>query len=97
MKPERIFLILSIIGIFILLILSNFNKPILIGEILNIKYTKNSIDIMLINHSENILIINKTKLKEKIKNGDKIEIYGNKQKSINETIIFTDKIICVSC
>ncbi len=96
MKPERIFLILSIIGIFILFMLSNFNKPVLIGEIESIKYTKNSISINLIDSSENILIINKTKLPEKIKKGDKIEVYGNKQISINETIIFTDKLICLN-
>ena len=97
MKPERIFIILSIIGIFILLILSNFNKPVLIGEISNIKYTKNSININLVDSKENILIINKTKLTEKIKKGDKIEVYGNIQKSLNETIIFTDKLICINC
>jgi len=97
MKPERIFLIISIIGIFILLILSNFEKPILTGEISNIKITKNSISLNLVNFQENILIINKTKLPEKIKKGDLIEVYGDKQISLNETTIFTDKIICVNC
>jgi len=93
MKPERIFIILTIIGIFLLLILSNFNKPILTGEISSIKITQNSINLKIENHSEDILIINKTKLPEIIKKGDIIEIYGNKQLQLNKTIIFTDKII----
>lgn len=97
MKPERLFLILSIIGIFLLLILSNFEKPILTGEVSNIKITKNSISLNLVNFQENILIINKTRLPGKIKIGDKIEIYGDAQKSIDEIVIFTDKLICLNC
>lgn len=93
MKPEKIFIILTIIGIFILLILSNFNKPIITGEVSSIKMNKNSITLEIKNNSEEILIINKTKLPEKIKKGDLIEIYGNKQLQLNKTIIFTDKII----
>ncbi len=93
MKPERIFIILTIIGIFLLLILSNFNKPILTGEISSIKITQNSINLKIENHSEDILIISKTRLPEIIKKGDIIEIYGNKQLQLNKTIIFTDKII----
>lgn len=97
MKPERFFLILSILGILTLLTLSNFNKPTITGEVSSIKITKNSITLEITNYSEEILIINKTKLPEKIKKGNMIEIYGNKQLEINRTIIFTDKILCLNC
>lgn len=97
MKPERRFIILTVIGISILLILSNFNKPIITGEISSIKITKNSITLEIKDHSEEILIINKTKLPEKIKKGDVIEIYGNKQLQLNKTVVFTDKLICLNC
>jgi hypothetical protein len=91
MKPERILIILSIIGVIFLLILTNFNKPILIGEVKKIEQTKNSIKIELKNHPEEILIINKTKI-EKIKEGETIKIYGDKQISLNKTTIFVNKI-----
>jgi len=97
MKPERIFIILTIIGTIFLLILSNYNKPIITGEISSIKTTKNSITLEIKNYSEEILIINKTQLPEKIRKGDKVEIYGNKQLQLNKTIIFTDKLICLNC
>jgi hypothetical protein len=97
MKPERIFIILTIIGIIALLILSNYNNPIITGEISSIKTSKNSITLEIKNYSEEILIINKTQLPEKIRKGDKVEIYGNKQIQLNKTIIFTDKLICLNC
>jgi len=86
MKPERIYLILSILGIFILLILSNFNKPVLTGEVSSFKITKNSINIHLQNQLEDIVLINKTKI-QNIKQGD----------TINQTTIFVDKLICTNC
>jgi len=97
MKLERIFLLLSITGILILLILTNFNKPIITGEIISIKQTQNSITLEIKNYSEEILIINKTQLPEKIGKGNLVEIYGNKQLQLNKTIIFTDKVICLNC
>jgi len=96
MKPERIYLILSILGIFILLILSNFNKPVLTGEVSSFKITKNSINIHLQNQLEDIVLINKTKI-QNIKQGDTIQIWGDKQISINQTTIFVDKLICTNC
>lgn len=97
MKPERLFLILSVVGIFILLVLSNFEKPVLSGELSSIKMTKSSISIKLESFSEEIVIINKTKLPEKLERGMKIEVYGDKQKSLEVTTIFVDKLICLNC
>lgn len=97
MKLERIFFLLSITGILILLILTNFNKPIITGEIISIKQTQNSITLEIKNYSEEILIINKTQLPEKIGKGNLVEIYGNKQLQLNKTIIFTNKVICLNC
>lgn len=97
MKTERILLLLSILGIFILLILSNFNKPTITGEISKIVQTKNSIQINLENKQEEILILNKSILPEKIKKGDKIEIYGDRQTNLNKTTIFANKIKCLNC
>jgi hypothetical protein len=97
MKTERILLLLSILGIFILLILSNFNKPTITGEISKIVQTKNSIQINLENKQGEILVLNKSILPEKIKKGDKIEIYGDKQTNLNKTIIFANKIKCLNC
>jgi hypothetical protein len=96
MKTERLLILLTIIGIFIIIFLSNFTQPIISGEIEKIKVTKNSIQLKIINYSENIILINKTKI-DFFKVGNKIEVYGNKEISINKTIIFVNKLVCNNC
>ena len=88
MKPEKIFLFLSLIGIFILLVMSNFNAPIAEGKISQIKTSQHT-TIYLENVTEQIIVLN-TKINLKI--GTKIKVYGSKQ----EDVIFATKIICTS-
>lgn len=84
MKPEKIFLFLSLIGIFILLILSNFNDPMVEGKISQIKLGQHT-TIYLENISQQIIVLN-TKINLKI--GTEIKVYGNEQ----EDVIFATKI-----
>jgi len=84
MKPEKIFLFLSLIGIFILLIMSNFNDPAVEGKISQIKPGQHT-TIYLENISQQIIVLN-AKLNLKI--GTEIKVYGNQQ----EDAIFATKI-----
>jgi hypothetical protein len=90
MKKEQLFLILSFIGIIILLLLLNFQKPILTGKISSIKIENDATKIYLENKPEIIYISNKTKLNLQI--NDQIKAYGKSSKFQNKTFIFADKI-----
>jgi len=90
MKKEQILLILSVLGIIILLVLINFQKPILAGKISSIKTSADSTTINIENHKEIITIQNKTKLN--LQENDSIKIYGRASLFKNQTFIFPDKI-----
>lgn len=90
MKKEQILLILSVIGIIILLILINFQKPILTGKISSIKTSVDKTTINIENHKEIITIQNKTKLN--LQKNDFVKIYGRTSLFKNQTFIFPDKI-----
>jgi hypothetical protein len=90
MKKEQILLIISIMGIIILLILINFQKPILTGKISSIKTSADKTTINLENHKEIITIQNKTKLN--LQKNDFVKIYGRTSLFKNQTFIFPDKI-----
>lgn len=91
MKPERLFLILSTIGILFLFILLNFQKPTLTGKISSIKISEDRIDISLENYSGNIIFFNKTKIN--INKSNIIKVYGQEQISLNLKTIFADKVV----
>jgi len=91
MKKEKILLLLSILCIFLLFIISDFKKPIIEDEIKKISYGQNSITIVLEKNDDKIIILNKTPINN-LYLKEKIKIYGTREKSINETIIFASKI-----
>lgn len=91
MKPEKILLCFSLLGILILLILSNLNKPTITDTIKNINSQNKYTFIELNNNNLTIIIQNKTTLNVSIHK--EIEIYGNKE----QDAIFANKIICKNC
>jgi hypothetical protein len=89
MKPEKIFLLLSLIGIFILLILSNFNAPIVEGKVSKIKTSEHT-TIYLENINESVMALN---INLNLTTSDIIKVYGTKQ----ENTIFATKISRKKC
>jgi len=90
MNKERFFLFLSIILILLLLIMTEFQKPIAIGEI-DIISGKFPIRIQLKNQSSEIIVFqNEIDLKK----GNMIEIHGSQQ---NKNEIIANKITCLNC
>lgn len=90
MKTERIFLILTLLGITILFTLTNFQKPTSEGIISKITSTDSSITITLEDNPMKFLVLNKTKIN--ISKNDFVKIYGTKQIELNETIVFVNVI-----
>lgn len=94
MRKEKIFLIISIILIFSLTLLTEFQKPILEGKVSSIKTYTSSANIYLYNSSEEIVYFDKINSNLKDKN---VKIYGERQINQNKTQIIAKKIICIDC
>ena len=90
MKKERLFLILSIISILILLLLTEFQKPILEGKIKEIKKGLPT-TINLENSSVEVLFFEE---ETTLKKENEIKIFGSFQ---NKNQIIATKIICTNC
>ena len=90
MRIERILLLLTLLGIILLFILTNFQKPTAEGTISKITSTDSSTTILLKNNSMKFIVLNKSEF-EISKNGF-VKIYGTKQTGLNETIVFVNVI-----
>ncbi len=90
MNKQRAFLLLSILSIFILLILTEFQKPLLIGEVEKVSDSQIT-KITLKDQKEEIIIFQKI---VSIKRGNWVEIYGSKQ---NSGEIIANRIACLNC
>jgi len=90
MKTERIFLILTLLGITILFILTNFQKPTAEGVIYKVTSTPSSTTILLQDNPIKFIILNEAQID--ISKNDFIKIYGTKQIGPNETIVFVNSI-----
>ncbi|GEM_PF-3124440 len=90
MKKERLFLILSIISILVLLLLTEFQKPLIEGKIKSIKKSFPTTIILENNNEEIILFEKETSLKK----DNLIKIFGSRQ---NKNQIIATKIICLNC
>jgi len=89
MEKEHIFLILTFVFIVILLLVSEFQKPIIQGEVEKIS-DQTPVRIYIKNQTVEIIAFSKI---QNIKPNSQIEIYGTKQ---NE-IIIAQKIKCLNC
>lgn len=94
MRKEKIFLIISIILIFSLTLLTEFQKPIIEGKVSSIKTYTSSANIYLHNSSEEIVYFDTINYNLKDKN---LKIYGERQINQNKTQIIAKKIICTNC
>lgn len=90
MNQERFFLFLSIVLIFLLLLITEFQKPIILGKIEKIS-GKFPIRIYLENRTEEIILF---EIELDLEKGRIIEIYGSKQ---SEGEIIANKIKCLNC
>ncbi len=91
MNKQKIFFILTILGILILLFLTQIKKPIIEGTISEIKYSQNKITILLENQETEIILFD---LKQfDFRQGQKITVYGTQETYKNKPQIIADKII----
>jgi hypothetical protein len=90
MKIERILLLLTLLGIILLFILTNFQKPTAEGTIFKITSTDSSTTINLKDNTIKFIVLNKTQIQ--ISKNDFVKIYGTKQVGINEAIVFVNVI-----
>ena len=90
MRKEQIFLIISIILIFGLTLLTEFQKPIAEGKCSSIKTYTSSTTIYLRGLPEEIVYFDK--INSNLQNKT-LKIFGEKQISQNKTQIIADKII----
>ncbi len=90
MNRERLFLILSILCILILLLMTEFQKPIALGEIEKISGNF-PIRIKLQNQTTEIILF---ETEVSFKKGNIIEVYGSRQ---NEEELIANKIKCLNC
>jgi DNA/RNA endonuclease YhcR with UshA esterase domain len=89
MKPTKIFFLLTLIGILILMFLTQMpnNQN---GTIESIKYSENKITIQLENINETLIIFDSRQLNLKI--GDEITFNGKYENYRGEKQIIVDKI-----
>jgi len=90
MKPAKIFFILSLLGILILMFLTQIDRS-QEGTIKSVKYSENKITIQLENRNESLIIFNTPQLDLKPK--DKISFQGKQEIYKQEKQIIVDKII----
>jgi len=81
----KIILIISLALILLLLILSNFNQPFIIGKVTSMKIS-NTLTVIIINHTEILVFDTLPNLENKT-----IKIYGKEKEKI------ADKIVCLNC
>ncbi|MBT3397388.1 hypothetical protein HOA55_00065 [archaeon] len=92
MNPQKSLFIATIIGILILLAISQFSSQITIqGKIQSIKYGNNKITIKLNNTPEQIIIFENKILP--LKSGDQVHIEGKQDTYKNQSQIIVDKIV----
>ena len=91
MNKQKIFFIISILGILILLTLTQIQKPVAHGKIKSIQYSNNKISIILENNPKEIIIFTNKLLN--LKQEQEIIIYGKQAIYKNQEQIIADKII----
>ena len=91
MNKQKLFFILSIIGILILLFLATTSKPIIQGTVSSIQYGNNKITIYLENQDQQIILFTNQLLN--LNKGQQITIWGKEEIYKNKTQIIADKII----
>jgi hypothetical protein len=89
MKTQKLIFLFCLIGILILLLISNSQKS-KTGKIKLVSYSENKITIELENKIEKLIIFDNKILN--IKAGDEIYFIGKKDDYKNETQIIVDKI-----
>jgi len=95
MNHQKTFFILSLIGIILLLFISQTQKPILSGKVNTIKQSTNKITLTVFeNKTEIILFTNKVL---NLNKQNMIEVYGSLEVYKNKTQIIAEKIKCLDC
>ena len=87
----KILFLLSLIGVFILLILSQNQKPIIHGKIQKINYGNNKISIFLQNNQIEIVLFTNQILN--LQKDQQINVYGYEEKYKDKQQIIVDKIV----
>ena len=90
MKPEKIFFIISLIGILLLIFLTQTIKD-QTGTIQSIKYSEDKITIQLENQNKTLIIFNPKSFNLKV--GDEISFQGKDEIYRGEKQIIINKII----
>jgi len=90
MKLEKIFLVLSILGILILIFLAQTTTPTYIGEIESIQSSNNKITIKIENSSTELILFETSYTN--LSKGDIIEFQGRQDIYNNKKQIKIDKI-----
>ncbi len=93
MNLQKITLLLSLIGILILILLSQLNISH-VGIISKIYHSQSKTTIQLKNQTENLIIFKKFNLN--LKNGDKIKFQGNRENYKGKDQIIIKKISILS-
>ena len=90
MKLEKIFFILSILGILILILLAQTTTPIYTGKIISIQSSNNKITIQIENSSIKLILFDTQHIN--LNKGDIIEFQGRQDTYNNQKQIKIDKI-----
>jgi len=93
MTNEKLYFILSLLGVLILFVLSEFNQPVLTGKINFVNYYSER-TIIILNESEREIILFDTA--QLFNEGDEIIVYGKTEKYKNKTQIIADKIVLLN-
>jgi len=91
MKSQKIFFILSILGILFLIVLSQTSNQFQTGIIKSVKYSNNKITIYLENKPTELVLFDTNFLG--LKKGDIIEFQGKEDIYRGKTQIIIDKIL----
>lgn len=94
-QTTKILFILTILGILIITFLSQNQKPLISGEISNIRKTTKTIIIQLENQSKNIILFEK-EIPLEFEKGEKIIVFGKEEEYNNKTQILASKIILIT-
>jgi hypothetical protein len=89
MNKQKIFFLISILGILILTWIANNQSPITEGKISSISESSSKTEIRLHNENRTIIIFDQVELE---KNYD-IQVYGKEEIYQNQTQIIAEKII----
>lgn len=90
MKPIKILFVLTILGIFSLMILTQTTKQIQTGKIKEIKYSNEIITIQIENLEEELVLFHKHQVD--LKENDVISFQGKSDTYKNKKQIIVDKI-----